>query len=72
MDPFRLAEQPLQFQHRHSDGSWGSFEARPESHDPADHDPERAWPDGKIYKCSTCDEEILVTDPLDSTARTDV
>ena len=69
MDQFKAAELQLHFQHRHSDGSWGTFEPQPDSHDAADHDPERAWPEGRIYKCSSCDEMIAVTDPLDSNNR---
>jgi hypothetical protein len=56
-----LAAYDLQLQHRHDDGSWGSFEPDRTHHDPADHDPERDWANGTIYRCTTCDEEILVS-----------
>jgi hypothetical protein len=58
---YRFAELSLRFQHQHDDGTWGQFEPRPAHHDPADHDPERDWAQGTIYKCGTCDEEITVS-----------
>jgi hypothetical protein len=67
MDLARVAELQLRLQHRHDDGTWGSFEPR-EPHDPAELDPERGWASGTIYKCTACDEEVLVStvdDPLD-------
>ena len=58
---FRIAELSLRIRHPHDDGTWGEFEPRPSHHDPADHDPERAWANGVIYKCTTCDEEVSLT-----------
>jgi hypothetical protein len=52
----------LRLEHRHSDGSWSSLEPRPNHHDPADHDPERAWATGRVYQCSACDEQVRVSD----------
>lgn len=60
MDLARVAELNLRFQHRHDDGSLGTFEPEPSHHSPTDHDPERDWAKGTIYKCTTCDEEIVV------------
>jgi hypothetical protein len=71
MDYGRMSELTLRLQHRHSDGSWGSFEPKPSHHDPADHDPEREWASGTIYVCRVCDEEIHVStvdDPGDPRA----
>ena len=62
MDLIR-AEMELRIQHRHGDGSWGTFERRPSEHSASDHDPERDWVNGVIYACSTCDEQIRVTHP---------
>jgi len=64
MDLLRVAEVSLRLQHRHDDGSWGSFEPAPPHHSPTDHDPERDWASGTIYRCTTCDEEVLVS-PLE-------
>lgn len=60
MDQSRLAEVLLRIEHRHDDGTWGALERRPAHHDVADHDPERAWVDGEIYACSSCDEVVRV------------
>lgn len=60
MDLARIAELNLRFQHRHEDGSMGTFEAEPPHHSPNAHDPERDWASGTIYKCTSCDEEIVV------------
>lgn len=54
------AFEELMLRHRHTDGTWGRLEARPAHHDPADHDIERAWQDGRLYVCTTCDEQVQV------------
>ena len=61
MVDYRINELSLRLHHRHDDGTWGEFEPRPSHHDPADHDPERGWAEGVIYKCTTCDEEVSVS-----------
>jgi len=58
MDLSRIAALNLTFEHRHDDGTLGTFEPEPDPHSP--HDPERGWASGTIYKCTTCDEEIIV------------
>ena len=55
----RLAE--LQIQHRHNDGVWSPL--RPAHQDPADHDPERDWANGKVFVCEACGEEVRVMQP---------
>lgn len=55
-------ESILRLEHRHDDGSWSAFEPKPSHHDPADHDPERDWANGRIYVCAKCNEEIRVAD----------
>ena len=62
-------EQTLRLEHRHGDGSWSPLELRPSHHDPADHDPERDWANGRIYVCATCHEEIRVRDESDAGGR---
>ena len=69
MDLLQIAEYTVRLQHRHEDGSLGTFEAVERSHhSPSDHDPERDWGNGTIYRCGTCDEEIVVT-PVDPPGR---
>ena len=50
-------------QHRHGDGSWATLEPRPVHHDATEHDPERGWEDGRLYVCTTCDEEVRIGGP---------
>jgi hypothetical protein len=61
MELFRIGELGVKFSHQHEDGSWGEFEPEPEHHGSGAHDPESDWASGTIYKCNSCDEEILVT-----------
>jgi hypothetical protein len=64
MDLLRAAEFSFRYQHRHEDGSLGTFErVEPDQshHSPSDHDPEREWATGEVFRCTTCDEEIIVT-----------
>ena len=60
MDLVRVGEYSLHLRHRHDDDTWGTFEPVPSHHSPAEHDPEREWASGTIYRCTTCDEEVLV------------
>jgi hypothetical protein len=57
------AEFLLRLEHRHSDGSWSPLEPQQSHHDPAELDPERAWANGRIYRCPSCAEEVRVVDP---------
>lgn len=50
-------EAVYRLQHRHDDGEW--VEMRPH-HDPAEHDPERSWARGTIFRCTTCAESASV------------
>lgn len=54
----------LELQHRHSDGTWGEMEAAAD-HDPASHDPERDWSNGRLFVCKACGEEIRVSHAAD-------
>ena len=66
LSPFYEAE--LRIQHRHTDGSWGEMEEQ--HHDAADHDPERTWARGKIFRCKSCEESVTINpgDPRDEGA----
>lgn len=54
-------EYPLRIQHRHDDESWGEMTPEPETRDPDDLDSEREWQDGRVYRCTTCDETVRIT-----------
>jgi hypothetical protein len=55
-----LIDPTLVIEHRHSDGTWGRMEPEPEPHDSAEHDPERRWQFGRIFRCKTCDEQVRI------------
>jgi hypothetical protein len=60
----QLAGRGLSIEHRHSDGSWSELEPVRKHHDAADHDPERQWEYGQVFKCPACEEEVrVVLDP---------
>ena len=62
MDLSRIAELNLTFEHIHDDGSRGTFEPERTEHASAAHDPERDWASGPgtIFRCTTCDESLIV------------
>ena len=62
MFQLQAAALSLRLEHRHNDGSWSLLEPRPIHHDAAEHDPERDWAQGRIYACTTCDEQVRVSD----------
>ena len=47
-------------EHRHSDGSWYELEPVRTHHDPAQHDPERDWDQGMVFRCEACEEEVRI------------
>lgn len=47
-------------QHWHGGDDWGDMEEVTPSHDPAEADPERGWKGGRIFRCTTCDEQFRV------------
>ncbi len=60
------AEFLLRLEHRHSDGSWSQLEPEHSGHDPAEHDPERSWANGQIFRCGKCDEQVRVIDRVEA------
>jgi hypothetical protein len=60
MDQQRFAEQ-YRLEHRHTDGSWSPM-LEERQHDAADHDIERGWARGRIFKCAACDEKVTIVD----------
>jgi hypothetical protein len=59
MDPNIRIVQDLRLEHRHSDGTWSPME--PAHHGQPEHDSERGWLRGLIFRCTTCSEEVAVT-----------
>jgi hypothetical protein len=47
-------------EHRHKDGGWGEMLEDRSHHDPADHDPERAWNRRRIFRCTSCEEALTL------------
>ncbi len=68
MDLLRSMEAQYRISHRHSDGSWVELGPKEDTHDPAAADPERQWSNGKVYRCPTCYEEVLLVRPEDDPA----
>jgi hypothetical protein len=60
MDISRSRELEYRITHRHKDGAWGEMAEVPSHHTSVEHDPERGWGDGKLYKCTSCDEWAMV------------
>lgn len=50
-------------QHSHGANDWHDMVEVTPSHDAAESDPERAWSSGRIFRCSTCEDEIKVMTP---------
>ena len=54
-------------EHNHGNNEWHEMQdVTPDQdaeHDAAAHDPERLWTRGRIYRCTTCDDEIRVVLP---------
>jgi hypothetical protein len=63
MDPNIRIAQELRVEHLHNDGTWSPLE--PSHHDSTDHDAERSWLRRKIFRCTTCDEQVAVTEGVD-------
>jgi hypothetical protein len=62
MDQMRFVEIQYRIEHRHKDGAWGVMEEVRQHHGAADHDPERKWGLKRIFRCTSCDEQITVID----------
>jgi hypothetical protein len=61
MEQARITQMALRIEHRHRDGSWGEMVEDRSHHAPADHDPERSWNVGRLFRCSSCDESLTVS-----------
>jgi hypothetical protein len=47
-------------EHRHSDGDWAPMVEEGSHHDAAEHDPERQWGKRRLFRCTKCDEAVLI------------
>jgi hypothetical protein len=52
-------------QHGHGNGEWHDMVDVTE-HSSTDQDPERGWLRGRIFRCSSCQDEIRVQAPDDN------
>jgi hypothetical protein len=57
----RIGEAMYRVQHRHKDGSWADMEQVESRHGVSDHDPERGWLTGTLFRCRTCQEGVELT-----------
>lgn len=46
-------------EHSHGNGEWHEMHEVP-GHDSAQADPERGWLRGRLFRCSTCADEIRI------------
>lgn len=69
MDP-RIILGDYRIRHRHGDGGWGEMVEDRSHHDAADHDPEHDWRQGRLFRCSSCDESISVETEEPGASRT--
>ena len=54
--------QTVKLMHRH--GADDYVPMVESEHDPAAHDPERAWLRGaRLFKCSRCEEQVVISAP---------
>ena len=60
MDISRSRELEYRISHRHKDGAWGEMTDITAHHTIVDHDPERTWGEGRLYKCTSCDEWAMI------------
>jgi hypothetical protein len=58
VDSVRANALLLRLEHQHGD-RWVRLEPSP-AHDSAESDPERAWANGRIYRCPECEETVRV------------
>lgn len=58
MDYARL--EMIRLEHSHGKDDWHRME---EVHDPAQSDSEREWGRHRIFKCSSCADEIRIAEP---------
>ncbi len=61
---FQWAQFELaRLEHHHGDNDWHEMQEVTPAHDAAESDPERQWGTGRIFRCTTCEDEIRVLAP---------
>jgi hypothetical protein len=60
MPPTPYAEELYRIQHRHNDGTYADMEEVPTHHDAAQHDPERWWSKVRVFRCTKCEESLVI------------
>ena len=51
--------ESVRIEHSHGDGEWHEMVEVP-GHDSAQSDPERGWLRGRLFRCSSCADEIRI------------
>jgi hypothetical protein len=69
MDYTRSVEVQYRIEHRHNDGSWAPMAEDRSHHDAADHDAERTWGRRTLFRCTRCDETVLLEPEEESVSR---
>ena len=65
---FQSSQFGLALGHHHGGDEWHEmYEVDP--HDSAETDPERLWPNGRIFRCSACQDEVRVQLPNEEVER---
>lgn len=58
---FQFSQLELaRLQHGHGDDKWHDMTEVTPAHDAAQVDPERSWASGRVFRCSTCEDEIRI------------
>jgi hypothetical protein len=77
MNMNRMDYAEFRITHRHPDGSWGDLALVPTAgnrepsseHDVAAHDPERQWHGGRLFRCTSCGQQVILT-PAETSGNT--
>lgn len=56
----RWAAVQYRIEHQHADGGWAPLVEEGNHHDAAAHDPERQWGKRRLFRCTKCDEAVLI------------
>jgi hypothetical protein len=58
---FQSAQIELaRLEHHHGGGDWHEMVEVSPGHDSASGDPERNWAHGRIFRCTSCEDEVQV------------
>jgi hypothetical protein len=68
VDRRTLGELEYRMRHRHGD-EWVPMDRQPLHHGASEHDAERGWLRGVLFRCRTCDEDVILAPEEDTTGR---